>query len=482
MNLLLTGATGYIGGRLLRRLGETEHFVRCMARNPDHLSGRLPDNAKAVKGDVFAPDTLDAALKDIDTAYYLIHSMGGQGDFMEKDRRAAKNFGLAAKRCGVRRIVYLGGLGSDREQLSEHLRSRHETGQMLRKSGIAVIEFRASIVIGSGSISFEMVRSLVEKLPVMTTPKWVYVDAQPLAIEDLVEYLVEALQPRFRETRIFEIGGRDVVSYAGLMQEYARQRGLRRLIIPVPFLTPWLSSLWLGLVTPLFARVGRKLIEGVRHPTVVQDDSALNEFQVEPKGCREAIRRAIANEDRDFAETHWSDAQSSAGTEHHWGGKRLGSRLVDSRSLQLNVSAAQAFAPIAAIGGKQGWYYANWLWRLRGFLDLIVGGVGMRHGRSSGCELRVGQAVDWWRVEDYEPDRFLRLHAEMRLPGRAWLQFEIVPKNANSSIIYQTALFEPLGLKGLLYWYGIYPLHALVFAGMLRNIAQWAERSAAGGG
>lgn len=476
MKILLTGATGYIGGRLLRRLGQTDHYVRCMARKPEHLSGRLPDNATAVEGDVLKPDTLDQALEGIDTAYYLIHSMGGSGGFVEKDRRAAVNFGAAAKRCGVRRIIYLGGLGDDSQQLSDHLKSRHETGEMLRKSGVTVIEFRASVIIGSGSLSFEMVRALVEKLPVMTTPKWVYVEAQPLAIEDLLEYLVEALEPRFDRNRIFEIGGREIVSYAGMMQEYARQRGLRRLIIPVPLLTPWLSSLWLGLVTPVFARIGRKLIEGVRHPTVVKDKSALQEFAVEPRGCREAIDRAIANEDKEFAETHWSDAQSSVGTDHHWGGKRLGSRLVDSRSKEVHVDARQAFAPIQNIGGDQGWYYANALWRLRGFIDLLWGGVGMRHGRSEGAELRPGQVIDWWRVEKFEPDRLLRLRAEMKLPGRAWLQFEVEPTGPDSSIIYQTALFDPQGLKGLLYWYGIYPLHALVFRGMLRNIATRATK------
>lgn len=475
MQILLTGATGYIGGRLLRRLADSGEQIRCMARHPERLTGRLPAGTEAVEGDVFDPESLLVALAGVDTAYYLIHSMGSGGNFREKDRNAAENFGAAASRCGVKRIIYLGGLGDDSEELSEHLKSRHETGEVLRASGVTVIEFRASVIIGSGSLSFEMIRSLVEKLPVMTTPKWVYVESQPLAVEDVLDYLIAALDVRFDTSRIYEIGGRDVVTYADLMREYARQRGLRRLIIPVPFLTPWLSSLWLGLVTPLFARVGRKLIEGVRHPTVVQDPAALEEFDLKPRGVAAAIRDAIANEDRQFAETRWSDAISSSGAPPHYGGEKIGSRVVCSRSRQVEVPAERAFAPIRRIGGEQGWYYADILWRLRGFIDLLAGGVGIRRGRNHPDELRVGQVVDWWRVEEIEDGRLLRLRAEMKVPGRAWLQFEVKPHGPDKSTIHQVALFDPHGLAGILYWYGIYPLHALVFAGMLRNIARRAE-------
>ena len=259
------------------------------------------------------------------------------------------------------------------------------------------------------------------------------------------------------------------------MREYARERGLRRLMISVPVLTPRLSSLWLGLVTPVYARVGRKLIEGVRNPTLVRDSAALDVFDIRPRGLREAIRRALFNEDRELAETRWSDALSSGGDPPKWGGKRFGSCIVDSRCVDVDAPADVAFAPIQRIGGQTGWYYRNWLWRLRGLLDLLVGGVGMRRGRRDPVNLRVGDAVDFWRVEAFDPERRLRLAAEMRLPGRAWLEFEVSASEGKSTI-RQTAIFDPLGLRGLAYWHALFPLHRLVFAGMLKGIALAAER------
>jgi len=401
--------------------------------------------------------------------------MGSREGFVEADRRAAGDFGTACRRSGIRRIVYLGGLGRD-TALSAHLRSRHEVGEILRDSGVPTLEFRASIVIGSGSLSFEMIRALVDRLPVMVTPRWVYSLAQPIAIEDLIVYLIEALDLETEESRVIEIGGPDPVGYIAIMREYARQRGLRRLIVPVPVLTPELSSLWLGLVTPLYARVGRKLIDSVRHDTVVHDDSGMRLFSVRPRGFSEAIERALVNEDREFAETRWSDAFSSKGEEQSWGGTQFGARLVDSRAVQVSCSAASAFRSICRLGGQTGWYYGSWLWRLRGFLDLLAGGVGLRRGRRDPERLLPGDAVDWWRVEAVEEDRLLRLRAEMKLPGRAWLQFE-VEEVENGARIRQTAIFAPAGLLGLCYWYGIYPLHNLVFRGMLRGIARASERN-----
>lgn len=419
--------------------------------------------------------SLDRAVQGVGTAYYLVHSMGSDRDFEREDREAAFNFAEAARAAGVRRIIYLGGLGDPDHELSKHLRSRQETGAILDSSDAQVIEFRASIVIGSGSLSFELIRALVQRLPVMICPKWVNVLAQPIAIEDVLEYLIEALDLPGSESRIFEIGGPDQMSYGDIMREYSRQRGLTRVMISVPVLTPRLSSLWLGLVTPLYARTGRKLIESLRNPTLVQDRSADQVFRVRPRGVSEAIERALANEDREFAETRWSDALSSAGRPRSYGGVRFGSRVVDSRATQVNATPAEAFAPIQRIGGHSGWYYADWLWRLRGFLDILVGGVGVRRGRRHPVDVRVGDALDFWRVEEFEPNHRLRLRAEMKLPGRAWLEFEVTPHNGGSTI-RQTAEFDPVGLFGLLYWYGLYPLHELVFWGMLRGIATAAGR------
>ena len=412
------------------------------------------------------------ALAGIQAAYYLVHSMGSGGSFEEQDRIAASNFGQAAREAGAQRIIYLGGLGEQGKGLSEHLRSRQEVGEILRQSGVPVIEFRSSVVIGSGSVSFEMVRALVDRLPVMICPKWVRTPTQPIAIEDVVAYLVEAAElPLKTGSEIFEIGGADVVSYGGLMQTYAAERGLRRWTIQVPVLTPWLSSLWLGLVTPVYARVGRKLIEGVRNPTVVKDDRALRIFSVRPRGVREAIARALANEEQGFAQTRWSDALSSAGGRKSWAGTRLGSRIVDQQTAATDLSPAAAFAPIRRIGGQNGWYFANSLWRIRGFMDLLSSGVGLRRGRRNPEHPAVGDALDFWRVEAYEADRRLRLFAEMKVPGRAWLEFEVEPAGSGS-VVRQTAVFEPAGLAGLAYWYLLYPFHAWIFRGMLREIVK----------
>jgi hypothetical protein len=330
------------------------------------------------------------------------------------------------------------------------------------------------MVIGSGSLSYAMIRALVEKLPVMITPRWVRSLAQPIAIRDLLEYLVEAMTIPLVQSEIFEVGGADKASIADIMLEYARQRGRRLFIIPVPVLTPYLSSLWLGLVTPLYARVGRKLIDSAQVDTVVTNDKALRAFKVRPVGIKTAIERAIAREEKELAETRWSDALSSAGMKPGFGGMVFGSRIIDSREVRVNVPPSQAFAPIQKIGGQSGWYAANWAWRVRGFLDLLVGGVGVRRGRRDPDHLRIGDTVDWWRVEAYEQDRLIRFAAEMKVPGRAWLQFEVSP-DGDGSKIRQTALFDPAGWAGQLYWYVLYPIHVLVFSGMLKAIAHKSE-------
>ena len=472
--ILLTGATGYVGGRLLKLLEAENHTIRCIARRPDFLRSRTGPQTEVVKGDLLDRDSLYRAMKGVHTAYYLVHSMGSSHGLEETDRQAAEHFSAAARRQQVQQIIYLGGLGSSDEELSPHLRSRQEVGEILRHSGIPVAEFRASIILGSGSLSFEMIRALVERLPIMITPRWVSILAQPIAVEDVLRYLLHALDASVSESSIFEIGGPDRVSYGGLMREYARQRRLHRIMISVPVLTPRLSSLWLGLVTPLYARIGRKLIDSIRHPTVVQDNEALQKFPVRPVGVREAIAHALRKEEREYAETRWSDALSSSGPALRWGGVRFGNRLIDSHRTHAEATPDAAFAAIRHIGGATGWYYGNWLWTIRGWMDLLAGGVGMHRGRRDNDQLNVGDTLDCWRVEAIEPGRRLRLVSEMKMPGRAWLALEVI-ENGNHSDIQQTAIYDPIGLLGLLYWYSVYPLHQFIFNGMLRGIAHTAE-------
>jgi uncharacterized protein YbjT (DUF2867 family) len=476
--ILLTGASGYVGGRLLRALEQRGLRVRCLARNPQFLRARVSPGTEIVQGDVLDRESLRPAVKDVSFAYYMVHSMGATGSFEEKDREGASNFGAAAQEAGVRGIIYLGGLGDDTSTLSAHLKSRHEVGEVLRASGVPVLEFRASIVIGSGSVSFEMIRSLVDRLPVMITPRWVSKPTQPIAVQDLIAYLLAALDLPGSAYRIYEIGGADTVSYAEIMRAYARHRGMKLRMIPVPVLTPFLSSLWLGLVTPLYARIGRKLVESIVHSTVVHDDSALHAFEIRPMGIDMAIQQALMNEDREFAATRWSDALSSSGERPSWGGVRFGSRLVDSRAAWVERPPAEAFKPIARIGGETGWYAYDWLWQVRGLLDLLVGGVGVRRGRPAEETLRVGDTLDFWRVEAFEPPHRLRLTAEMKVPGRAWLEFEVTGDD-RASTVRQTAIFDPVGVFGRAYWYALYPAHQLVFGGMLKGIVRAAAQEIA---
>ncbi|MHB8501091.1 MAG: SDR family oxidoreductase [Candidatus Acidiferrales bacterium] len=473
--ILLTGATGYVGGRLLRALEAAGYHVRCLSRHPEALSQRVAQTTEVVKGDVLDGDSLAPSMVGVHTAYYLVHSMASANSFEVEDRRAAHAFATAACAAGVQRIIYLSGLGSGSE-LSAHLRSRQEVGRILRESGVQTIEVRAAIVIGSGSASFEMIRALVEKLPVMVTPRWVNTSTQPIAIEDVIAYLRQALDLEINGSRIVEIGGANQVTYLDLMKEYARQRGLKRWMIPVPVLSPRLSSLWLGLVTPVYARVGRELVDSLRNETIVKDRSANDLFSIRPLGFGDALKRALTNEDREFAETRWSDAFSSVQIAPEWGGTKFGRRIVDSRSVHVQFTPTVAFRPIQRLGGKTGWYYGDWLWRIRGLLDLFFGGAGMRRGRRDPGRLWASDTLDFWRVEEIKTDRLLRLAAEMRLPGRAWLQFE-VERDGSGSIVRQTAIFDPAGVLGQLYWYLLYPIHQFVFAGMLRGIVRAMRES-----
>lgn len=451
--ILLTGASGYIGSRLLRVLEGDGVAVRCLARDPKRVA-RSRATTEVVAGDCLDEASLSAAMRGVDQAYYLVHSMASGPEFASLDRRAAANFGRAAARAGVRRILYLGGLGEHPESLSAHLQSRIETGQVLRESGVAVVELRASVVIGAGSLSFDMIRALVERLPAMICPRWVDTPTQPIAIDDVLAYLRAALDLPPGCDGIFEIGGPDVVSYGDMMREYARLRGLRRVLIPVPVLTPRLSGLWLGLVTPAQARVGRALVEGLRNPTVVRSPRARDVFAIHPMPLRAAFVRAIEGDDST-------------------------QRKVDSRVVVVDAPPADAFAPIRRIGGATGWYFADVLWRLRGWLDVCIGGAGMPRYRRAPDSCAVGDVIDGWRVDAYEPDRVLRLSVGLKLPGRGWLEFRVAPVGDGArSLIRLTATFEPKGIAGRLYWYGVMPLHTFVFGGLLRRIARHAVQDA----
>jgi uncharacterized protein YbjT (DUF2867 family) len=477
MHILLTGATGYVGGVLLPELERAGHRVRCLARRPGKLAGKTGPLTEVMAGDASDPDDLARACAGIDIAYWLVHSMESGVDFERADRLAAERFAAAAKAAGVKRIIYLGGLGADDDRLSAHLRSRHEVGAILRASGLDVVEFRASIIVGAGSFSFDLVRTLVERLPVMICPAWLATPTQPIAIADVVAYLAAAVDLPPGPPRIFEIGGPDKVSYGAIMREYARQRGLKRLMIPVPVLTPRLSSLWLKLVTPRYSKVGRKLIDGLKNPTVVTSDAATREFSLRPRGLATAVREAAEQEDGAFAGKRWADFADIEDLPRRYGGAHEGTRLVDHRHTVVAVAPERAFAAIERIGGQNGWYAANWLWTLRGWLDQLIGGPGMARGRRDPERLRTGDTLDCWRVEICEPPRRLRLAAEMKLPGRGWLEFEVVPRDGDVTI-HQTAVFDPRGLGGLAYWYAIWPLHELVFRRMLAGIARHAVRKA----
>ncbi len=465
---LLTGATGYIGGRLLRRLERDGQPVRCLCRNPEALGWRVAPGTELVQGDVLQPASLEIAFAGVDTAFYLVHSMNSGSEFEAEERTAAFNFAQAARQAGVQRIVYLGGLAHG-EGLSTHMRSRAETGNMLRASGVPVIEFQASIVIGSGSASFEMIRALVERLPVMITPRWVNTAAQPIAIEDVIDYLAASARLPVGGNLTFEIGGSDITSYMGIMREYARQRSLRRWIVRVPFLSLSLSSRWLTLITPVYAAIGRALIASVRNPSIVMNPSALDAFDIRPMGISRAIERALANEDCNTADTRWSDARTRAPQLPPMRGQNT-HLLVNKQTTRVPVGPLQAFVPIRRIGGRTGWYFGNVLWRIRGLIDLMMGGVGMRRGRPDPETPFPGSTLDFWRVESYEAGRRLRLFAEMKVPGRAWLEFR-AEAQGNSTVITQLAEFEPHGLSGILYWHLLTPIHEVMFRGMLRRIA-----------
>ncbi|HEY5753360.1 MAG TPA: SDR family oxidoreductase, partial [Chthoniobacterales bacterium] len=476
--VLVTGATGYIGGRIVPRLLSAGYRVRCLVRDASRVQGRpWRDDVELIEGDVLQPETLAAAVSDVAVAYYLVHSLGAGSDFPERDVQAAESFGVAAREAGVGRIIYLGGLGDPRTQLSAHLRSRHDTGDALRKSSVPVTEFRAGVIVGSGSLSFEMIRYLAERVPVMICPRWVYTPVQPIAIRNVLDYLIAALSVPASTGEIVEIGGADVVTYGEMLTIYAEVRGLRRWLLPVPVLTPRLSSWWVHFITPIPAAIARPLIDGLQNEVVVRDNRARQLFPtIDLLDYRTAVKFALDKLNSGAVETAWSDALSA--TWRSTPPVTLTTRegmILEHRQMIVDAPAELIFRAFTSLGGTRGWLYMNWAWRVRGAVDRIVGGVGLRRGRRDAKDVRVGDALDFWRVEAIEAGRLIRLRAEMKVPGKAWLEFEVRPESGDlRSLLSQTAVFAPKGISGLAYWYLLYPVHALIFRGLIRRISSLA--------
>lgn len=474
--ILVTGATGYIGSRLIPQLLQKGWTVRCLVRDPARLASGGWEHVEVSTGDVLAAETLLPALQGVSVAYYLVHSMTvGERGFAERDLLAAQQFGRAAQAAGVKRIIYLGGLGSEKDTLSPHLHSRHAVGEQLRASGVAVTEFRASVIIGSGNISFELIRYMTERVPLLICPTWVHTRTQPIFIQDVLRYLVTCLDLPETENRILEIGGTETLSYGQMMLRYARARGLRRWLLPVPVLTPRLSSWWVKLVTPLTVNVARLLIDGLKNQAVVQDPMAQQLFPFTPLSYEEALKLVLERREAGEGDLSWSGFPIQ-GTSSQPLRKQGEGLIFERRHLVTRAPTAAVFRVLSSLGGEQGWLYANGLWKLRGALDRLVGGIGLCRSRRVSDKLRVGDPLDFWRVEALIPDQLLRLRAEMKLPGKAWLQFEIVPQSPEERCLLQTAVYEPKGLCGVLYWYGLYPLHRLIFRGLIAAIVQKAEQ------
>jgi uncharacterized protein YbjT (DUF2867 family) len=480
--IVVTGASGYVGGRLVPALLHAGYRVRCIAREPrklDERSWRDHPDVSVVRGDLSDPWELTEQLSGCMAAFYLVHSMGASGkEYAEKDRKLAELFATAAASAKVKRIIYLGGLGELGEGLSEHLSSRREVERVLASTGVPVTVFRAAMIIGSGSASFEILRYLVERLPVMITPSWVKTESQPVAIADVLHWLVRCLSVPETAGKTLEIGGADVLPYLELMRIMAEELGLpRRIIIPLPVLTPRLSSGWISLVTPVSYRIARPLAEGLRNRVVVTNDQLQRLMPHPAMGTREAIHKALEKVRTNAVDTRWSVAGPVPG-DPEWAG---GTVFKDERTIVIHATPERVFQAVCRIGGGNGWYAGDLLWRIRGWIDTLVGGPGLRRGRRDTNRVEFGESLDFWRVIGLERNRTLSLLAEMKLPGIALLNFSLQPAEPTSdTALTMTARFRPKGILGILYWYCVLPLHNIVFGGMLRGIKRVAESDASG--
>lgn len=475
--ILVTGATGYVGGRLVPGLLSRGYRVRCLVRDEERLTGHpWLNQVEVVQGNAHDRASLTAAMQGAASAYYLIHGIQGGRMDARRDLEAASNFAAAAEETGLRRVLYLGELVDPSAALSPYLRSRHETGYTLRQGGVPVTEFRAGMIVGAGSVLFEMIRYLTEREPVLICPGWFFTLAQPIAIRDVVDYLMTALEIPDSVGKLIEIGGATRLRYADMLLGYAAERGLKRWLIPTPVYAPRLSAYWVHMVTPVHWRAVLPLIEGLRAPSVIHDELARKLFpRIQPLDYQNAVRLALGQVQSDTVETSWSDALvNSAGDLQPFKLVEQEGMMIERRQLVVDLPREAVFRSYTGLGGDRGWLFLNWTWVFRGWVDKLIGGVGLRRGRRHPDELRVGESLDFWRVEAIQPDQLLRLRAEMRVPGKAWIQFQSTPLEGGKTLLAQTAYFAPRGLAGLIYWYSLYPIHTFLFSGLIRKIAERA--------
>ena len=477
MNVLVAGASGYIGGRLVPRLEALRHHVVCLVRNPDRLNGNRWENVEIRQADLLDLDSLHGVMHGVEVAYYLVHSMAdGVHGFIERDYTAADNFSAAAREAGVKRIIYLGGLGECNKFISPHLEARQHVGDVLRRSGVPVTEFRAAIVIGSGSMSFEMIRYLTERLPILFTPKWITTLCQPIAINNVLDYLTLSLtEPRSIDS-VFEIGGPDVLTYETIMRGYATARQLIRRLVNLPILTTRILALGADVVTPLPFPYLQILIEGLKSEVVVRDHRAREVFDVKLTPYAQALQLALKRSSQGEVDTYWNGGKAGLqpGSTH----KEIEGMFIEQRRLETSAEPEAIYNTFAGLGGREGWYFADWLWQVRGLFDRLAGGPGMRRGSRSQAEIQPGDVLSGYRVEAVETGHMIRLRNEMKAPGPAWMQFEVQSDAKAGSLYIQTAFFEPHGLIGLAYWYALYPFHQIIFNGLAHAIVKRTEAKA----